>query len=136
VKWGLAHREYLAEADSQTLIIPMIETREAGENIEDILAVPGLEVIFFGPADFSASHGHLGDWEGPGMAEQILKIRARAEQRGIGSGVIGLDPADACTRRDQGFNLIGLGSDAGLMIRSINASFAALGAKPTPHVWF
>src|SRR5437762_9967112 len=136
VKWGLAFREYLQAADSQTLIIPMIETREAAENIADLLAVPGLELIFFGPADLSASHGHLGEWEGPGMAELILELRARAERQGIGSGIMSLDPANACKRRDQGFNLIGLGSDAGMMIRSINNAFTALGFKPTPHIWF
>jgi 2-keto-3-deoxy-L-rhamnonate aldolase RhmA len=136
VKWGLAFREYLQSADSQTLIIPLIETREAAENIEEILGVPGLEMIFFGPADLSASHGHLGEWEGPGMAQLILDIRARAAQRGIGCGVMSLDPADARKRRDQGFSLIGLGSDAGMMIRSINSAFAELGAKPPPHIWF
>src|SRR5438309_1579533 len=96
VKWGLAFREYLEAADSQTLIIPLIETREAAENIDDILAVAGLELIFFGPADLSASYGHLGDWEGPGIAERILDIRARAEKRGIGSGIMSLAPTDAC----------------------------------------
>ncbi|MDQ6631634.1 MAG: aldolase/citrate lyase family protein [Verrucomicrobiota bacterium] len=136
VKWGMAFREYLEAADENTLIIPLIETREAAENIEEILAVPGLEFIFFGPADLSASHGHLGEWEGPGMAELILKIRAQAERRGIGAGVMSLDPADACKRRDQGFNLIGLGSDTGMMIRSINIAFEKLGVKSAPHIWF
>jgi 2-keto-3-deoxy-L-rhamnonate aldolase RhmA len=136
VKWGLSFREYLQEADGQTLIIPLIETREAAEGIDDILATPGLELIFFGPADLSASYGHLGEWAGPGIADRILDMRARAEKRGIGSGIMSLDPSDACKRRDQGFNLIGLGSDAGMIIRSSNAAFAALGAKPPPHIWF
>jgi 2-keto-3-deoxy-L-rhamnonate aldolase RhmA len=136
VKWGLAFREYLQAADSQTLIIPLIETREAAENFDELLAVPGLELIFFGPADLSASYGHLGEWEGTGIAKLILDLRARAAQRGIGSGIMSLDPADACQRRDQGFNLIGLGSDAGMMIRSLNNAFTALGAKPPPHIWF
>jgi 2-keto-3-deoxy-L-rhamnonate aldolase RhmA len=136
VKWGLTYRDYLNEADKQTLIIPMIETRGAAENIESLLGVPGLELIFFGPADLSSSYGHLGDWEAPGMEELILKIRALAEKRGIGSGIIGMDVADICKRRDQGFNMICLGSDASLIIRSANAVFSALGVKPTPHVWF
>lgn len=136
VKWGLAFREYLAAADRQTLIIPLIETREAIENIDDLLAVPGLEMIFFGPADLSASYGHLGEWEGPGVAEKILKVRARAAKRGIGSGIMSLDPADASKRRDQGFNLIGLGSDTGMMIRSINSALTALGEKRSVHIWF
>ncbi len=136
VKWGMAFQDYLKDADNNTLIIPLIETREAAENIEEILGVPGLEFIFFGPADLSASHGHLGEWEGPGMADLILKIRERAQQLGIGSGIMSLDPGDACKRRDQNFNLIGLGSDAGMMIRSINNAFKELGAKPSPHIWF
>lgn len=136
VKWGMAFREYLRAADGQTLIIPLIETREAAENIEEILGVPGLEMIFFGPADLSASYGHLGDWEGPGIANRLLDIRARAEKRGIGAGIMSLDPKDARKRRGQGFSMIGLGSDAGLMIRSINSAFTALGAKPAQHIWF
>src|SRR5262249_24760509 len=51
VKWGLAFREYLQSANKQTLIIPLIETREAAEQIDDLLSVPDLELIFFGPAD-------------------------------------------------------------------------------------
>ena len=136
VKWGLAFREYLKDADGQTLVIPLIETREAAENIDQILGVPGLEMIFFGPADLSASYGHLGEWEGPGMAQLILDIRAKTAQRGIGSGIMSLDASDACKRRDQGFTMIGLGSDAGMMIRSINGAFTALGAKPSSHIWF
>jgi len=136
VKWGLAFREYLEAADSQTLIIPLIETREAIENIDELLAVPGLEMIFFGPADLSASYGHLGQWEGPGIAEKILKVRERAAERGIGSGVMSVDPVDASKRREQGFNLIGLGSDAGMVIRSINGAFKALGVEPSAHIWF
>ena len=136
VKWGMAFREYLKDADKQTLIIPLIETREAVENIDDLLDVPGVEMIFFGPADLSASYGHLGEWEGPGIAKKILDVRKKAAGRGIGSGVMSLDPVDARKRRDQGFNLIGLGSDAGMMIRSINSAFAALGAKPARHIWF
>jgi 2-keto-3-deoxy-L-rhamnonate aldolase RhmA len=136
VRWGMAFQDYVRAADGQTLIIPMIETCEAAENIDELLGVPGLEMIFFGPADLSASYGHVGQWEGPGIGEKILSIRARAAEHGIGSGIISLDPADAVKRRDQGFNLIGLGSDAGLMIRSISAALAALGLKPPTHAWF
>ncbi len=136
VKWGMAFREYLKDADSRTLIIPLIETREAVENIDGLLKVPGLEMIFFGPADLSASYGHLGEWEGPGVARKIIEVQKKAARRGIGSGVMSLSPGDARKRRDQGFNLIGLGSDAGLMIRSVNSALTTLGAKPARHIWF
>jgi 2-keto-3-deoxy-L-rhamnonate aldolase RhmA len=121
VKWGLEFEEYLTTADAETLVIPIIETREAAEDIDAILATPGLEAIFFGPADLSASHGYLGQWEGPGIAEKILDIRRRAEERGIAAGLMARNADDAAARRAQGFNLIGLGADTGLLIQGVSA---------------
>src|SRR5438874_10115171 len=117
--WGLGLEDYVSYADQETLIIPLIETRDAVDNIDAILAVPGLEAIFFGPADLSASQGHLGQWEGPGVAEQILSVRQKAAARGISAGVMCTSLEDGVRRRDQGFRLIGLGSEAALLIRSI-----------------
>ena len=136
VTWGLGLAEYLDYADRETLIIPLIETREAVDNIDAILAVPGLEQIFFGPADLSASQGHLGKWEGGEVAQQILNVREKAAERGIGAGVMATDLADSVRRRDQGFAMIGLGSDAGLLIRSMNAALLELRGHTVKHLWF
>ncbi|MBI4552337.1 MAG: hypothetical protein HY710_08745 [Candidatus Latescibacteria bacterium] len=126
VKWGLGLHEYLSDANEETLIIPLIETREAAEHIDAILDVPGLKTIFFGPADLSASFGSLGQWEGPGIADRILDIRAKAAARGIASGIMSTSVEDGIRRRDQGFNLIGLGADAALLIRSIKGALEVL----------
>ena len=136
VTWGLGLQEYLSYADQETLIIPLIETREAVDHIDEILAVPGVEAIFLGPADLSASQGYLGQWEGPGVAEQILGVLAKAAARGVGAGVMGASLEDSVQRRDQGFRLIGLGSDAGLLIRSVNAAMLALRGRTEKHLWF
>jgi 2-keto-3-deoxy-L-rhamnonate aldolase RhmA len=136
VTWGLGTEEYLSFADQETLIIPLIETRAAVDNIDGILAVPGLEAIFFGPADLSASQGYLGQWEGPGVAEQILSVREKAAARGIGAGVMCTSIEDGLRRRDQGFHMIGLGSEAGLLIRSVNAAMLALRGKTEKHLTF
>ncbi len=127
VRWGLGFREYLESADEETLIIPLIETRGAVEDIDAILAVPGLEAIFFGPADMSASYGYLGDWEGPGVAEHILDVRARAEAKGVAAGVMARSVEDSIQRRDQGFRMVGLGADMTLLIRAMRENLAALG---------
>jgi len=126
VRWGLRFREYLTEADEETLIIPLIETRGAVEDIDAILGIEGLEAIFFGPADMSASYGFLGEWEGPGVAERILDARARAEARGISAGLMTRSVADSVLRRDQGFRMIGLGADMSLLIRAIREHLKAL----------
>jgi 2-keto-3-deoxy-L-rhamnonate aldolase RhmA len=136
VQWGLGAREYLACADEETLIIPLIETRGAVEEIDAILAMPGLEAIFFGPADLSASYGYLGEWEGPGMAETILDVRARAEAKGIAAGIMSRTVEDSIQRRDQGFNLVALGTDMALLIRAIRENLLALGRKEALKLWF
>jgi 2-keto-3-deoxy-L-rhamnonate aldolase RhmA len=136
VTWGLGLAEYLSFADRETLIIPLIETRDAVDNIDAILDVPGVEAIFFGPADLSASQGYLGKWEGGEVAQQILSVREKAAARGIGAGVMSTDLEDSVRRRDQGFALIGLGSDAGLLIRTVNAALLELRGHTVKHLWF
>jgi 2-dehydro-3-deoxyglucarate aldolase len=136
VQWGLGLREYVAIADDETLVIPIIETREAAREIDAILDVPGLEAIFFGPADLSASHGYLGEWEGPGMAELILEIRGKAAAKGIGAGVVSRSVDDAANRRDQGFALVGLGPDTGLLIRALREALEKVRGPVTPQLWF
>lgn len=136
VKWGLGFKDYLRIANEETLIIPMIETREAAEDIDAILAIDGLEAIFLGPADMSATFGHLGEWEGGDVAQLNLNLRQKAAARGIATGVVATSLEDARRRQDQGFGMIALGSDAGLLIRSLQQALTDLGRDVKPHLWF
>jgi 2-keto-3-deoxy-L-rhamnonate aldolase RhmA len=136
VKWGLGFQEYLKMANEETMIIPMIETREAAEDIDNILEVDGLEAIFLGPADMSATYGYLGEWEGGDTAQLNLDIRNKAAAKGIATGVVGTDLENAVQRQEQGFKMVALGSDAGLMIRSVREALDALGRNSEPHLWF
>ena len=129
VRWGLNWNNYLKNADVETLIIPLIETKSGVENIDEILDVDGLETIFFGPADMSASYGYLGQWEGPGVAEAILQTQAKAMAKGIASGVLARNCDEAVTRREQGFRMIGLGADLNLMISSLQQTLSGLGKE-------
>ncbi|MBY0508645.1 MAG: hypothetical protein K2P94_00700 [Rhodospirillaceae bacterium] len=119
VRWGLKMDEYLDTANQEILVIPNIETADASAAITDILAVPGLEAIFFGPYDLSASVGHFKLWEGPGVAEDILRMKKLAADRSIAAGVVATGPDDLKQRRAQGFEMIALGSDTTMMIRTI-----------------
>lgn len=130
LRWGMAMESYVAASNEETMVIPVIETADASSNIADILAVPGLEAIFFGPSDLSQSFGHLAVWEGPGIAENILRMQQLAATRGIASGVIGTSADDIARRREQGFGMIGLGSDVGLMIRQLRAAIEPFRAAP------
>jgi 2-keto-3-deoxy-L-rhamnonate aldolase RhmA len=46
-RWGMALGSYVGASNEETLLIPVIETKEASANIAGILSVPGLEAIFF-----------------------------------------------------------------------------------------
>lgn len=127
LRWGMAIEEYVATADSETMVIPVIETKEASENIASILDVRGLETIFFGPSDLSQSFGHRAVWEGPGIAEDILRIKALAARRDIASGIIGTNAEDVARRRAEGFKMICIGTDVGLLIRQIRSEMKPFG---------
>jgi 2-keto-3-deoxy-L-rhamnonate aldolase RhmA len=126
VGWGLHLPEYTAVANAETLVIPLIEHVEAARNLAEILAEPGVDAVQLGPADFSASAGYLGQWEGPGVAEQLLAVKDAAGARGLACGVLARHAADLRLRRDQGFRFLGLGSDTVLIIRGIREARAAL----------
>jgi len=135
-KWGMGFHDYVKIANEETLLIPLIETRAATEAIDDILAVPGLEAIFFGPADLSATNGYLGEWEGPGLAQQILDMKDKAKARGIASGIMAQDLENSQLRRDQGFDMVALGTDATLLVRAVRENLRALGRDIEPKLWF
>jgi 2-keto-3-deoxy-L-rhamnonate aldolase RhmA len=121
LRWGSAVESYVAVANEETMIIPVIETADASDSIEDILSVRGLEAIFFGPSDLSQSRGHLAVWEGPGIADDILRMKRLANERGIASGIIGTGVEDIGLRHEQGFRMIGLGADVGLLMRQLRS---------------
>lgn len=136
VKWGLGFQDYLARANEETLVIPLIETRGAVEEIDAILETPGVEVIFFGPADLSASYGYLGSWdETGGVGERILEVRAKAEAKNIATGVMARSIEESILRRDQGFRMVGLGTDMGLMIRALRENLKGLQHEEALKLW-
>lgn len=132
VQWGLQSLEYLQSANSETMIIPLLETKQAVENADAILDVRGLEAIWFGPADMSASYGHLGQWVGEPVASSIESIRRSASAKGIASGIMARDLADTLARSRQGFQLVAVGSDVNLMMASIRQFLDAARSSDFP----
>ena len=75
--WGLGLEAQTTIANRETMVIPLIETVSAGRELGSILELPGVDAVYLGPADYSASAGFLGQWEGPGVAETLLGSRTR-----------------------------------------------------------
>jgi 2-keto-3-deoxy-L-rhamnonate aldolase RhmA len=134
-RWGKAMSSKARIANEETLVIPMIETVEAAAAIDEILAVPGIDAILFGPADFSSSAGFPGEWEGPGIADQILSLQRRIQLRGIPCAVLARDLPDARRRQEEQFRMIGLGSDTGVLIHSATEALRNVGADVSKSAW-
>jgi 2-keto-3-deoxy-L-rhamnonate aldolase RhmA/quercetin dioxygenase-like cupin family protein len=130
--WGQAILEHTAEANEQVLVVPLIESVRAVEHAAAMAAVPGAEVFFFGPADFSATAGHRGQWEGPGVAAQILELKDLLRRAGKACGVLARSPEDLALRRAQGFQMLSLGADSGLFLRAAHEMLQAAGCDRTP----
>jgi 2-keto-3-deoxy-L-rhamnonate aldolase RhmA len=125
--WGECLVEHTAEANAHVLVVPIIESVRAIESVPRMCQVEGVEVFFFGPADFSSTAGFRGQWEGPGVARQILELKDTIRQAGKHCGVVATSSANLVERFEQGFRMLALGLDGGLLLRSLHESLAAVG---------
>lgn len=99
--------QYFAEADEQTLILPMIEDAEAIKNIDAILAVEGLEGIFIGLGDLSMTMGYRGGQNHPAVQQAVSLVIEKAKARGLivsASGGRDVESARAMVR--QGIQMV------------------------------
>lgn len=108
--------EYLAQANKDILVIAHIEGREGLENLDAILAVRGLDVIFIGPYDLSQSLGIPGQVNHPALIEKMEEIVDRSRAKGIVIGTFVETAADACTWINRGVTLIAYSVDVGIIL--------------------
>jgi 2-dehydro-3-deoxyglucarate aldolase len=98
----------------------MIEHIRAVESLHEILAVAGLDAIFIGPYDLSASMGITGRFEDPRFTSTIEQIRLVARERSIPCGlhIVEPDPAALQARIAEGYQFIAYSIDAVLLARA------------------
>jgi len=125
--WGQAIVEHVREANDQVLVVPLIESVRGGENIDALLTVDGVELFFIGPSDYSSSAGYRGQWQGPGVAERLLAVKDKIRAAGKHVGVAATGEADLRERQEQGFRMLSIGSDCGLLLRSLRSTLATVG---------
>ncbi|WP_241239624.1 aldolase/citrate lyase family protein, partial [Xanthomonas arboricola] len=96
-----------------TLSLAMIETRQALDALDGILAVPGIDGVFVGPSDFSIAwtDGKVLDPALPQMMDAIADIARRAIAAGKLAAIYVVDPKHSVRFREMGYSLIALGSD-------------------------
>ena len=94
------------------MCIVMIETVQAVANIDEILAVPGIDAVYIGPADLSLTLGlpPMSDQSDDRFHEALAAVAAACERHGVIPGVHA-NPALAAARRETGFRMITVGFD-------------------------
>jgi 4-hydroxy-2-oxoheptanedioate aldolase len=123
---GMRHEDNRGWAEAHVAVIPMIETAEAIENLDEILSVPGIDAIYVGPADLSISLG-LGPYGNDGQAvfdDALKTIVAACQRHGVVPGIHASGPLTP-VRREQGFRMITVTSDALAIRAGYTAELAA-----------
>ena len=120
--------DYAAHANEAVITMAMIETREALENVDGIMSVPGLDAVFVGPADLGQSLG-----EGPGMdrtepavVEAIDGVLAAARRHGVAAGIFTGSVEYASQMVKKGFRFVTVLSDGRLLASAAGETIAAL----------
>lgn len=113
--------DYFRKSNDVVSVIPMIETAEAVTNLDEILAVAGVDTIYVGPSDLALSLG-LGpglDNEDPAFVEAIDAIIAGCDKHGVVAGMH-CSPELAEKRFQQGFRMLSVGHDFGPMMSALS----------------
>lgn len=118
---------YAAEADDEIICLAMIETAQAYENLEDILATPGLDGVYIGPADLTL--GLQGKRYAPGfdrrepeMIEAIKRILHAAHKAGKRAALHNGTPEYAAEAVGWGFDFVTVSNDVRLLAAAADAS--------------
>mmetsp|Transcript_126062 Transcript_126062/g.314985 ORF Transcript_126062/g.314985 Transcript_126062/m.314985 type:complete len:308 (-) Transcript_126062:90-1013(-) len=130
--FGAANPHYYQEAAGQICNIVQIETTTAVDNIEEIAAVDGVDALFIGPSDLSASMGHIGNPGHPEVREKIGDAFRRIKTTGKASGFLTANHADCKWALELGCNFVAVGSDMQMLsaaVRSAAADFHAFCEK-------
>ena len=106
----LGQAEYNRQANANRFTVFQIEDPEAMEQVDEIAAVPGYDILFFGPGDYSHSIGHSGEFDHPDVVAGFEKVAAAARKHGKFAGTVG-GIANARERIDMGYQFLNLGSD-------------------------
>ena len=102
--------EYLRAANEQRFLILQIEDPEPLDDLEAIAALEGVDMLFFGPSDFSQAIGAPGQWDHPLISETRRRVAAVCQANGKFAGTVG-SPANLDELLELGYRFINLGAD-------------------------
>jgi 4-hydroxy-2-oxoheptanedioate aldolase len=128
-RWG-RFPNYAKEANDQVCLLVQAETQQALDNLDAIAAVDGVDGVFIGPADLSASMGHVGNAGHPEVQAAIEDAFKRILRAGKAPGILSADEALARRYLELGALFIAVGLDNNLLAKSTSALAARFKQAP------
>jgi 2-keto-3-deoxy-L-rhamnonate aldolase RhmA len=108
--------EVMAAVNQETLLIIQIETRQALDSVEEIVAIPGVDAAFIGPNDLSIALGLPGQIESPEVEAAIERTIAACQRHNVIPCIHMNDLKLAVHWAKKGMKLVSVGSEAGLLM--------------------
>jgi len=119
-RWG-RYPNYAKEANEQVCLLVQVESRTALDHLEAIAATPGVDGVFIGPADLSASLGHVGQAQHPDVQKAIDTAIRRIVQSGKAAGILVSDESLARHYLTLGATFVAVGLDTQILVRQTSA---------------
>ncbi|HWA38450.1 MAG TPA: aldolase/citrate lyase family protein [Burkholderiales bacterium] len=127
--FGFAHDDYeggdvvekMRLIHERTLVIAMIETKSGLENVEEIAAVPGVDVLWLGHFDLSNFLGIPGQFSSAQFQDAVRRIAAAAKKHGKAAGYMAAGAALGREYLGHGFRMIATGTDQGMLQEATRA---------------
>jgi len=128
VALGVAHDlyrhrgpEFFTQANEEIVVILLLETAKAFENLEEIVSVPGVDVAWMGHYDLTVSMGIPAQFEHPHFLEAMDALVACCRRHGVAPGFLPATPEAAAQWIGRGFRMISLGSDIGVFLNGMRS---------------
>ena len=110
--------EYFAKAN-ESVVILQVEGKEGIDNLDEILTVEGIDIIFIGPYDLSQSLGMVGNIDHPAVQEKMLETVRKCNEKGIAVGTFTDTIENAVKWRSYGVKYIAHSVDVGIFMQAI-----------------
>jgi 4-hydroxy-2-oxoheptanedioate aldolase len=114
-------KDYLKNAGQEICLLVQVETRSALDQIEAIASVDGIDGVFIGPNDLSASFGHIGNWGHPEVQAALEDAVRRLKKIGKPAGILTPNEEEAKRFIQWGYTFVAVGADLGLLARGADA---------------
>jgi 4-hydroxy-2-oxoheptanedioate aldolase len=119
---------YFAQANERTLVGAQVEGMEGVQNLDDIVDVEGIDLIFIGPYDLSQALGVPGQLDAPVVVEKIGQIVDVARARGKALGIYADNVEEARHWRDLGIQFVAVSIDVYIFLRACRSMVEAIHA--------